>query len=55
MVLPRRNAWLNFPPRCAKARGVTQPLSFQRMILTLHEYWSQHGCLILQPYDMEMG
>jgi len=32
-----------------------QPLSFQRMILTLHDYWSAHGCLILQPYDMEMG
>ena len=31
------------------------PLSFQRMILTLHDYWSNHGCLILQPYDMEMG
>ncbi len=25
------------------------------MILKLHEYWSEHGCLILQPYDMEMG
>jgi glycyl-tRNA synthetase alpha chain len=25
------------------------------MILTLHDYWSAHGCLILQPYDMEMG
>ncbi|KQN29411.1 glycine--tRNA ligase subunit alpha [Sphingomonas sp. Leaf38] len=25
------------------------------MILTLHDYWSEHGCLILQPYDMEMG
>jgi len=25
------------------------------MILTLHDYWSDHGCLILQPYDMEMG
>ncbi len=34
---------------------MTQPLSFQRMILTLHDYWSDHGCLILQPYDMEMG
>ncbi len=32
-----------------------QPLSFQRMILMLHDYWSTHGCLILQPYDMEMG
>ncbi len=25
------------------------------MILKLHDYWSDHGCLILQPYDMEMG
>ncbi|MES2097383.1 MAG: glycine--tRNA ligase subunit alpha [Pseudomonadota bacterium] len=25
------------------------------MILKLHEYWSHHGCLILQPYDMRMG
>ncbi|HEX4692998.1 glycine--tRNA ligase subunit alpha [Sphingomonas sp.] len=25
------------------------------MILTLHDYWSNHGCLILQPYDMRMG
>jgi glycyl-tRNA synthetase alpha chain len=31
------------------------PMSFQRMILTLHDYWSQQGCVILQPYDMEMG
>ena len=25
------------------------------MILTLHDYWSERGCVILQPYDMEMG
>ena len=31
------------------------PLSFQRMILRLHDYWSERGCVILQPYDMEMG
>ena len=30
-------------------------LSFQRLILTLHDYWSDRGCVILQPYDMEMG
>ena len=34
---------------------MTAPLSFQDMILTLHRYWSERGCLILQPYDMEMG
>ena len=31
------------------------PLSFQDMILRLHAFWSEQGCLILQPYDMRMG
>jgi glycyl-tRNA synthetase alpha chain len=30
-------------------------LSFQNLILTLHQFWSDQGCLILQPYDMEVG
>ncbi len=30
-------------------------LSFQDLILKLHDYWSAQGCVILQPYDMEMG
>ena len=29
--------------------------SFQDIILTLHQYWSKQGCVILQPYDMEVG
>ena len=29
--------------------------SFQGLILTLHEYWAKYGCVILQPYDMEVG
>jgi len=32
-----------------------KPLSFQQIILKLHEYWGNQGCAILQPYDMEMG
>jgi glycyl-tRNA synthetase alpha chain len=32
-----------------------QPLSFQKLILTLHDYWSAQGCVVLQPYDVEMG
>ena len=32
-----------------------KPLSFQSLILTLHDYWSGQGCVILQPYDVEMG
>jgi glycyl-tRNA synthetase alpha chain len=51
---------------CRKGRAIFQqplkgkaladkPLSFQRLILTLHDYWADQGCVILQPYDMEMG
>lgn len=29
--------------------------SFQDIILTLQSFWSHQGCVILQPYDMEMG
>ena len=29
--------------------------SFQGLILTLHDYWAAQGCVILQPYDMEVG
>ena len=29
--------------------------SFQRLILKLQDYWAERGCVILQPYDMEMG
>ena len=29
--------------------------SLQSLILTLHAFWSRQGCLILQPYDIEVG
>ena len=29
--------------------------TFQGLIQTLQDYWAQHGCVIMQPYDMEMG
>ena len=29
--------------------------SFQGLILTLQNYWADYGCVILQPYDMEVG
>ncbi len=29
--------------------------SFQDIILTLHRFWADQGCAILQPYDVEMG
>jgi glycyl-tRNA synthetase alpha chain len=30
-------------------------LTFQNLILTLQDYWAKQGCVILQPYDVEMG
>jgi glycyl-tRNA synthetase alpha chain len=32
-----------------------KPPSFQEIILTLQGYWARQGCVLLQPYDMEMG
>jgi glycyl-tRNA synthetase alpha chain len=29
--------------------------SFQDTIINLQKYWSKQGCVILQPYDMEVG
>jgi glycyl-tRNA synthetase alpha chain len=31
------------------------PSSFQGLLLALQEYWSGQGCVLLQPYDMEVG
>ena len=33
----------------------TEPLSFQDIILTLQSYWSNQGCVILQPLDVSVG
>ncbi len=30
-------------------------IDFQSIILNLQSYWAGHGCVILQPYDMEVG
>jgi tetrameric-type glycyl-tRNA synthetase alpha subunit len=32
-----------------------RPRTFQDLIFALQRFWSQHGCVILQPYDMEVG
>lgn len=33
----------------------SQSINFQQTILILHEYWSQQGCILLQPIDIEVG
>jgi len=31
------------------------PQTFQDLILALQQYWARRGCVVVQPYDMEMG
>ena len=39
----------------AESSGSKRPLSFQGLILRLQNFWAEQGCVILQPYDMEVG
>jgi len=34
---------------------MTKPLNFQQIIMTLNEYWADHGCLVWQPYSEKVG
>ena len=37
------------------APAVSPETCFQRLILKLQDFWAARGCVILQPYDMEVG
>jgi glycyl-tRNA synthetase alpha chain len=37
------------------ATGAETPKTFQELILRLQQYWAAQGCVLLQPYDMEVG
>ena len=41
----------------SKKKKIKKPKfqTFQDTILNLQKYWSKQGCVILQPYDMEVG
>lgn len=30
-------------------------MNFQEMIFALKKFWSSHGCIIQEPYDVEKG
>jgi len=34
---------------------VSKPVTFQDLIQRLNRYWIDNGCLIVQPYDLEVG
>ena len=38
-----------------KTKNPKSFISFQETILNLQKYWSKKGCVILQPYDLEVG
>ena len=38
-----------------KTKNLKSFISFQDTILNLQKYWSKKGCIILQPYDLEVG
>ena len=31
------------------------PISFQNLIFNLQKFWGKYGCVLLQPYDLEVG
>jgi glycyl-tRNA synthetase alpha chain len=33
----------------------SRPSSFQDLILVLQRFWAEQGCVLLQPYDLEVG
>lgn len=38
-----------------KSQKYADPSTFQGLILALQQYWADQGCVVMQPYDMEMG
>jgi glycyl-tRNA synthetase alpha chain len=39
----------------ARARPADRPRTFQDLILRLQQYWAAQGCVLMQPYDQEVG
>ena len=38
-----------------KKKGKPTPVNFQTTILNLQKFWGNYGCVVLQPYDIEVG
>ena len=39
----------------SSAKDAQSFLSFQDLILRLQQYWAERGCVLQQPYDLEIG
>jgi glycyl-tRNA synthetase alpha chain len=53
--MPQVVAEANAQASVAQASALDPTRSFQGLILTLQQFWAAQGCVILQPYDMEVG
>ena len=42
-------------PAKKKGKKKNKSLSFQDIIMNLQKFWGRNGCVILQPYDLEVG
>jgi glycyl-tRNA synthetase alpha chain len=42
-------------PPMTDSKSLSPTRSFQGLILALQRFWAEQGCVILQPYDMEVG
>ena len=43
------------PKKKNKVTKTKKFLSFQDIIMNLQRFWGKYGCIILQPYDLEVG
>ena len=43
------------PIKKRKKKEIKKSLSFQDIIMNLQKFWGKYGCIILQPYDLEVG
>ena len=63
MLIVRRDHWTESAPDMTTTTkpartaisGLRPKESFQDLILTLQQFWGAQGCVVLQPYDMEVG
>lgn len=50
MSMPKRK-----PAAKSRPKAAVQGLNLQDVILRLSEYWARQGCVLTQPYDVEVG
>ena len=50
--MPKKNKKKNY---LIKKKSKNNPINFQDAVNNLQKFWGKYGCVILQPYDMEVG